>query len=164
MPAIQKLNAAFLLHLEGEHLIDGPVVLHVFQAVPIAHGQTGQVGRAQAGVSRHNVAAGGIRHLLGILLALGGVGHHAQLIPQLLNSRASHKDAALQGVLHVILVAHADGGHQAVFTLHNLAAGVHQQEAAGAVGVLHLAGLKAALAEQGALMVPCRTGNGDKSA
>ena len=77
---------------------------------------------------------------------------------------ASHKDAALQGVLHVILVAHADGGHQAVFTLHNLAAGVHQQEAAGAVGVLHLAGLKAALAEQGALMVPCRTGNGDKSA
>ncbi|MNH06927.1 hypothetical protein D3C79_663070 [compost metagenome] len=42
-----------------------------------------------------------------------------------------------------------------------LVAGVHQQEAAGAVGVLGLAGLHAHLAEQRGLLVASDTGNGD---
>ncbi|MCY1431373.1 hypothetical protein D9M71_473400 [compost metagenome] len=44
---------------------------------------------------------------------------------------------------------------------HRLVAGVHQQEAAGAIGVLGLAGLDAHLAEQRRLLVAGDTGNGD---
>jgi hypothetical protein len=39
--------------------------------------------------------------------------------------------------------------------------GVHQHEAAGAVGVLHHARLEAGLAKQGALLVACHATNGD---
>ena len=45
--------------------------------------------------------------------------------------------------------------------LHRLLAGIHQQEAARAVGVLGLTGLDAHLAEQRRLLVAGDTGNGD---
>ena len=61
----------------------------------------------------------------------------------------------------MVLIAHSNGGHQAVMAFHRLPAGVHQHEAAGAVGIFHLPGHKAALAEQGALLVARRAGDGD---
>src|SRR3546814_6985794 len=51
-----------------------------------------------------------------------------------------------------------------MFGLHRLGASVHQQETAGAVGILRLAWLDAHLAEQSGLLVPGDTGDGDAGA
>ena len=111
------------------------------------------VGRAQAGEGGHHINAGGILHLGGEVLGVRRFGDEVQLVPQPLDHRTAHENAALQSVLHLAVDAHRDGGEQAVLALVHPLAGVHQQEAAGAVGVLGLARLKAGLAEEGGLLV-----------
>ena len=48
-----------------------------------------------------------------------------------------------------VFQADGNGGHQSVLAHKRLVAGVHQQKAAGAVGVFGFARFKAGLAEQG---------------
>ena len=60
----------------------------------------------------------------------------------------------------MILKADSDGRHKAVHALDRLAAGVHEHEATGSVGIFHVARLEAALAEQRALLVSA--GSGDR--
>ena len=64
----------------------------------------------------------------------------------------------------MILKADGDRRDKAAAAHNGLAAGVHQKEAARAVGVLHLTGLEAALAEQSALLVARGAGDRDLTA
>ena len=168
-------DAGVLLHgladiigLVGQGFQGGPHQMGPAESTGQAHdgapGVLVPVGRAQARKGWDHIAPGGVLHAAGVFQALSRVGQHAQLVPEPLDGGAGHEDAALQGVFHMVLVAHGDGGHQAVVALHRLPAGVHQHKAAGAVGVLHLPGQEAALAEQGTLLVPRRAGDGDLSA
>ena len=83
-----------------------------------------------------------------------------QLVPQPLDHRAAHKDAALQRILYPAAHTGRQGGQQPVFAVHHPFAGVHQQKTAGAVCILGLARLKAGLAEQRRLLVPGNACNG----
>ena len=49
VPAVQKLGAAGAVHGGVKLLVHGPVVADILGALPVAHGQTGQIGRAQSG-------------------------------------------------------------------------------------------------------------------
>ena len=118
------------------------------------------VGSPQAGEGGHQVHSAGVLHLGGVVLRVPGLGNEAQLVPQPLDNRPAHKDGALQGVLHLVPEAHGDGGQEAVLTAVQPLPGVHQQKAAGAVGVLGLAGGKAGLAEEGGLLVAGDARNG----
>ena len=117
------------------------------------------VGRAQTGKGWHDVHAAVVRHLLGIILGIAAVLNEVHPVPDPLDDCAAHKDGAFQRILHLAVKADGDGGDQTVLALVDLVAGVHQQETAGAVGVFHVAGLKAALPEQRSLLVARNTGH-----
>ena len=119
------------------------------------------VGRAQTREGGHHIAAVGIRHLSGHILGILGGIDEFHLIPQPLDGGTRHEDGALQGVLHLAVQAPGDGGDQTVFAEHGGFAGIHQQEAAGAVGVLGLAGTEAGLSEEGGLLIPGGAGDGN---
>ena len=74
------------------------------------------------------------------------------------------EDAALQRKLGLGRGLGGRGGQQAVGRGLELGAGVHQHEAARAVGAFGHAGLEAGLAEQGALLVAGHAANGDFAA
>ena len=114
---------------------------------------------AQTGKGGHDVHAAVVRHLLGVVLGIAAVLNEVHPVPDPLDDRAAHKDGAFQRILHLAVKADGDGGDQTVLALVDLVAGVHQQEAAGAVGVFHVAGLKTALPEQCSLLVARNTGH-----
>ena len=74
-------------------------------------------------------------------------------VPDPLDDGTAHEDRALQRILHLAVQADGNGGDKAVLALVDLLTGVHQQEAAGAIGILGVAGGKAALTKQGGLLV-----------
>ena len=112
------------------------------------------IGGSQAGKGRDHVDAAAGGDLPGQSLAVRGSGEEAQLVPEPLDHGAAYKDAALQGVLDwLVLTAGGDGGNEAAGARDGVLAAVHQKEAAGAVGVFGLSGLKAALPEQSGLLV-----------
>ena len=84
----------------------------------------------------------------------GALLDHAEVVAEPLHEGAGDGDGALEGV-HGRLVADlvAQGGEQAALGRDDLLARVHEHEAAGAVGVLRLAGGEARLAEEGRLLV-----------
>ena len=49
VPASEELDAALFIHMGTEDAVHGPVVLHIVQTLPVAHGETGEIGRAQHG-------------------------------------------------------------------------------------------------------------------
>ena len=119
------------------------------------------VGGAKPGKGRHNVDAAVILQPVGKVLAVRGLLDQVQFIPDPLNDRTADEYAALQGIAGATVGAGGHGGHQPVLALEKVAAGVHQQKAAGAVGVFGLTGLKAGLPEQRCLLVAGAAGNGD---
>ena len=119
------------------------------------------VGRPQPREGGYQVHAPVVGRLPGVVLRVPAVGEKAQLVPQPLDHRAPHEHRALQGILHLAVEAHGNGGQQAVAALTGDFPGVHQQEAAGAVGVLGVAGGEAALAEEGGLLVAGHARDGD---
>ena len=70
-----------------------------------------------------------------------------------LHHRAPHEDRPLQGVADGVADLPRDGGQQARLREDGTVARVHQQEAAGAVGVLHRSRLHTHLAEERRLLV-----------
>lgn len=117
------------------------------------------VGRAEAGEGRHDVTAVGVLDLLGHILGVAGLFQQAQLIAEPLDGRTGHENRAFQRIIHLAVGAAGDGGDKAVPGCDRRLTGVHEQKAAGSEGVFRLAGGKAGLAEEGRLLVACRTGN-----
>ena len=111
------------------------------------------VRRAQAGEGRHHDHAARVGHAgrqgLHVLAAADGL----QAVAQPLHHGAGHEHTALQGVGRRGIGLRRGRGHQPVLRLVAGTAGVHQHEAAGAVGVLGQARLEAGLAEQRRLLV-----------
>ena len=106
------------------------------------------VGSAQPGKGRHKVQSAGIRHRGGEFVALGRVLNQPQLIAQPLDHTAGVKGGAFQRIGDLAVQSPGNAGEQVGARVYPLFAGVHQQKAAGAVCILGLAGLKAALAEE----------------
>ena len=117
------------------------------------------VGRTEAGEGRHDVTAVGVLDLLGHILGVAGLFQQAQLIAEPLDGRTGHENRAFQRIIHLAVGAAGDGGDKAILRSDRRLTGVHEQKAAGAEGVFRLAGGKAGLAEEGRLLVACRTGN-----
>ena len=111
------------------------------------------VRRAQAREGRDEVDPAVIRHAGGDGPALCGGGDEAHLIAQPLYRAAGVEHAALKGIGRTAAEAPGYAGKHAGEAAHAALAGVHQREAAGAVGVLRLARHDAALAEQGRCLV-----------
>ncbi len=117
-------------------------------------------GCAKAGEGRHEVATARIGNRGRKLARLRGTADEVELVTQPLDDRARLEDGALEGVVDVAALSNADGGHEAVLRGHGLLAKVHEHEAAGTVGILDAARLKAAVAKQGGLLVSRHAGDG----
>ena len=128
---------------------DGTAGVHI----PVRCTQTGKGG--------HDVNAAVIRYLLGVVFCVTAFLDHAQAVAHPLDHSTAHKDAALQRILHPAVQADGNGRDQAVPAAADGIAGVHQQKATGAVGVLGLALAKAALSEQRSLLVTGNAGHRD---
>ena len=123
------------------------------------------VGSEQAAEGRHEVDPAGVLDLSGERLDLGRAGDDPELVAQPLHRAAGDRDRALQRVDRPgVAEAVGDGGEQSVLAAHELLARVEQEEVAGAVGVLGLAGLEAHLAHGGGLLVAEDTGDRDRVA
>ena len=77
---------------------DGPPGVHV------------PVGSAQAGEGGDDVHTAAILDTGGEVFAIAAVGNKVHLVPEPLDYRPAHKDAALQAVLHLAVPPHSDGG------------------------------------------------------
>ena len=154
--------------LVGDGLQGGPDDVVLVHATGQAHdgppGVLVPVGGPQAGEGGDHVAPGGVGHLPGVVLAVGGGVDEPHLVPQPLDGGPRHEDGALQGVADPAAQAPGHGGHQTAAGEDGLVSSVHQQEAAGAIGVLGLAGGKAGLTEESGLLVPGGPGNGNGTA
>ncbi len=93
-------------------------------------------------------------------VGFGGVLHDAQPVAQPLHSGAGDEDGAFQREGPLAARPAGGGGEQPVLRAHRLVAGVHQQEGAGAVGVLPLARRPAAVPEERGLLVARDAGHG----
>ena len=118
----------------------------------------------QAGEGGHHHHAAAVGHAFGQLLHLAAVLDGTQAVAQPLHHRAAHEHAAFQRKLGLGASLCGRGGQQTVGRGLELAAGVHQHEAAGAIGVLGHAGREAGLAEEGALLVAGHAADGNLAA
>ena len=108
---------------------------------------------AEAGERRDDIAAVGVLDLAGIVFGVRRGFDDLQLVAQPLDRGARNEDGAFERVFDLAVQAPRDGGDEAVLGEDGLFTGVHQQERAGAVGVLGFAGMIAGLAEQSRLLV-----------
>lgn len=131
------------------------------QAEQRATGVGVPVRSAQAGEGRDQVYAVAVLDLVGEVFGVVGVVDDLQFVTQPLHGGATVEHCAFQGVSHFTARAAGDSGEHAVLGLDRLVAGVHQQEAAGAIGVLCLAWLDAHLAEESRLLVASDPADGD---
>ena len=127
--------------------------------MPVSPGQADQrsagvhipVGGAQAREGGHQIDPAVVFDLSGVIFRVPALREKAKLVPQPLDDRAAHEDAAFQGVLHLAAQSDGDGGQKAVAADAGFRPGIHQQKAAGAVSVFGIAGREAGLPEQGGL-------------
>ena len=118
------------------------------------------VRRTEAGERRNKIHAARVLDLAGIVFGITALGEEPHFVAQPLDDRAADEQAALERILRFAAEPDADGGEQSVFALTGGHAGVHQQETAGAVGVLRITGGKTGLPEQRGLLVACDARNG----
>lgn len=121
------------------------------------------VRRKEAAEGRDKVYAAVVRDGQGHLVDGLGVRDEAQVVQQKRHAGACHGDAALERVHGFPPVAEVvrDRGEQAALGDDGLGPHVVEQEAAGAVRVLRLAGVEAALADEGGRLVAQTAGDGD---
>ena len=108
---------------------------------------------AQAAKRRNKVATVVAGQRAGYRGGFSRVGDDAELIAQPLDGAARMENGALQRIANLAVFRDADGGQQPVLGMHNLVARIHEHEAAGAVGVLGLPGLEAAMAKERRLLI-----------
>ena len=119
------------------------------------------VGGAHAGEGRDEVYAAVVRNRCRQSLDLGGTPDDAEAVAQPLDDGTAHEDGAFQGVIDLVADFPGNGGKEVVPGEDGLFARIHQEEAAGAVGVLDGAGLGAHLAEERRLLVASDTADGN---
>src|SRR3546814_1160419 len=90
--------------------------------------------------------------------------YDAEPVAQPLHGGAGDEDAAFQRVGGLAAEAIGNGRQQAMLRVHQLAAGVEEGKAAGAVGRLHHAGLEAGLADGGRLLIAGDAADGQSAA
>ena len=128
------------------------------------------VRSSETGECRHEHDAGGVGHGGRQGLDVAGGPDDAQAISQPAHGRPGHEDAALDGVGDIgaagagSLALPGDRGQQAGRRLGRRGARRLEQEAAGAVRVLGVAGRQAQLAEERRLLVADRGRDGDRGA
>ena len=121
------------------------------------------VRSAEAGERGNEIDAVGIRDGLGEFVAAGSLVDHLQFIAQPLDGGAAVEGGAFEAVGDVVVrQCPGDTGDEVALRLDSRLAGVHEQEAAGAVGGLDDAVLERALAEESGGLVA--DGAGDRSA
>ncbi|CQR21988.1 Uncharacterised protein [Yersinia enterocolitica] len=115
----------------------------------------------EAGEGRHHIHAVAVFHFGGEVFRVIGITDKLQLITQPLDGCTANKHRTFQCIVNFTARAAGDSGQQAMIGLHCFCASVHQQEAAGTVGVFCHSRLDTKLAEQRGLLV---TGNpGDRN-
>ena len=119
------------------------------------------IGRPHPGEGRNHHDAAGAFHGFRQPVTLRGGVHQPQLVPQPLDGTATVKDAALQCIGGSAPYAPRHGAYQSRPAADRLRPHVHQGKAAGAVGILGLAGAEAALPEEGGLLVARRAADRD---
>ena len=128
-----------------------------------ALGVVDPVGRKQAAKGRHKDDAAVVVDRLGQLADLVGLLGKAHVVGQELDAGTGDGDTALERVDGRMALAKVvgDGREQARARDDGLSADIVQQEAAGAVGVLGLARVEAALADEGTRLVAQAAGDAD---
>ena len=122
------------------------------------------VGCTQAGEGWHEVHATVVGYAPGQPLDLGRRLDDAQFVAQPLCHGTGDEHAAFKRILSLVANFPCDRTEQFVAGRHRLVAGVHEHEAAGAVGVFHHAGLVAALAKESGVLVAGNARDGDRLA
>ena len=121
------------------------------------------VRSAEAGECGNEVDAVGVRDGLGEFVAAGSLVDHLQFIAQPLDGGAAVEGGAFEAVGDVVIgQCPGDTGDEVALRLDSRLAGVHEQEAAGAVGGLDDAVLERALTKEGGGLVA--DGAGDRGA
>ena len=121
--------------------------------VPVRCPQTGERGNEVDTAGIGEAAREGFR--------LRRILDDSQPVAQPLHGGAGDEDRALQGVGRLAREAPGDGGQQPVPRPDRLRAGVHDCEAAGAVGALRHAGREAGLPDRRRLLVACDSRDGE---
>ena len=130
------------------------------QAADGAMGILVPVRGAHAGQRRDEIHPAVVRDGGGQRFHLGGGADDAESVAQPLDHAAADEDGAFQGVIDRVADLPGDGRQEVVLGENRLLAGIHQEEAAGPVGVLDRAGIRAELSEEGGLLVAGDTGDG----
>src|SRR5712691_7739327 len=118
------------------------------------------VGRAQSHERGHEIDPAGVRHRFSETLALARRADDAEAVAQPLDGGSADEDAPLQRVRDPSVESPRDRREQSVARGDRRLAGVEQQEAAGAVRILGVAGGVARLAEQRRLLIAGDAGDG----
>ena len=113
----------------------------------------------EAGKGGHHIHTITVFDFGGEVFGIGGISNDFHLITQPLDGGSGHKNRALKGIIYFTARTAGDRGQQTVFGQHRFVTGVHQQEAAGAVGVFRHARLNTHLTEQCRLLVTGNTGD-----
>ena len=154
-------------HLVGDRLQGRPHDMGAPGAAGEAENSTASVGippgGAQARERGHDEDAVGSGHAAGDGVGCGDAVDDAELVAEPLDESTGHEHAALERVLGALDARGRGGhrGHEAVLARAGLMPGVHEQKAAGAVGVLRLARMEAALAEERRLLVARHAADGN---
>ena len=115
---------------------------------------------AEAGEGRYEVDTAVVGHGQCQCFNLRRTLDDAEAVAQPLDDAASDEDGAFEGVVDLVANLPGDRCEEVVAAHDGLAAGVHKEEAAGAVGVFDVARGGAHLSEEGGLLVTCDAGDG----
>ena len=160
-------GAGQIAHLVGDRLQSRPHDVGTPGAAGETQNGTAGVGippgGAQARERGHDEDAVGRGHTASDGVGFGDAVDDAELVAEPLDEGAGHEHTALERVLGVPRVGGRGRhrGHEPVLTRAGLVPGVHEQKAAGAVGVLRLARMEAALAEERRLLVARHAADGN---
>src|SRR5215510_832032 len=92
---------------------------------------------------------------------LGSIRDYIQAVTQPLDCRAGNEDTAFERVFRLPVPPPGNRREQPGFRRPGLMAGVHEQETACAISVLHHSGFETCLSEESRLLITCIAGNRD---
>ncbi len=116
---------------------------------------------AEAGKGGDDGDAAGVGNAAGEGFDFGGGFDDSEAVAEPLDEGAGDEDAAFEGVFGFWADFPGDGGDESVLGEDGFFAGVHEDEAAGAVGVFGESGSAAGLAEKGGVLVAGDSGYGN---